>query len=227
MAISAINNNFMAIMPLKTEFAPKKLSEGTPLGAVNENGRFDTVKLSISAKETNPSVKPLEITHEPLKKVDLSRYEGTWAVTIYADGTIDDPMADYNRSQGNYRTDLWREILDMNSVSGVYDEALSSGMSKEQAWETQSQAYSEHMSKYAMEAFDLTFELIPPNENATGEIIDYSDVYDKNGKLKAPAKVSPAQYRENLQSMIENVMTILQSNQNKYPNLYGTHFGNK
>ncbi len=227
MAINGVNNNPMAIMPMKTTFAAKNVNEGTPLGAVNENGRYDTVSLSLSAKETTLNTKPLELTEKPIAKADLSHLEGKWSVTIYADGRIDDPIADYNRSQGNYFGDVWSAAMGMPSGKDIYQDAIASGMSKEQAWDQQRQITTEHFRNNLDEALALANKFSPLNTKADGQSIEYLDVYDKNGQLKSPAKISPTEYQKNLQSIVDDIMLYIKSNQSSYPNLFKTHFGYK
>ncbi len=224
MAINGINNASVAVLSEKTAFAAKQLSEGTPLGAINTGGRYDTVELSLSATTTQNSMPP-EITHEPLAKADLSHLEGKWVVTIHADGSIDDPIADYNRSQGNYFGDVWRAAMGMPNGKEIYQGAIASGMSEEEAGEHQRQHITEHFRNNFDEALSLAHKFAPPNHEASGQAIEYSAVYNKNGELKTPAKISPKEYQTNLQSIINDVMSYVKANKSDYPNLYKTHFG--
>ncbi len=224
MSISGVSNSSMAIMPIKVSFTAKNLSEGTPLQMENKNGKFDTVELSISAREADANAKPLELTHTELAKVDLSKYENTWAVTIYADGRVDDPMADYNRSQGNYFGDVWSAAMAMPSGRDIYQNAIASGMTEEEAWEEQRRITTEHFRNNLDESLALANKFSPLNSEATGKTISYSDVYDKHGELKAPSKISPAEYQKNLQNILSDMMSYISANQNQYPNLYQTHF---
>ncbi len=227
MSINAVIQNSMPIMPMKTTFTAENLNEGTPLAVVNEAGRYDTVEFSISAKETSKAAKPPEMTQTPLAKADLSHLEGKWVVTLYADGRIDDPIADYNRSQGNYFGDVWRAAMAMPSGKDIYQNAMESGLSEEQAWEQQKQMTTAHFRNHLDEALAVANKFSPRNTEADGREVEYADVYDKNGALKVPAKISPQAYQKKLQNIVESMMLHIKENQEEYPNLYQTHFGKR
>ena len=62
------------------------------------------------------------------------------------------------------------------------------------------------------------------DEDATGEVISYSDVYDENGQLKVPVKLTFEEYHKNLQSILENMMNALKDRKDDFPNLYEIYF---
>ncbi len=191
MNVNGVSNSSMPIMSVKVALFAKNLSQGRMLQPMNKQGKYDTlelgsagIELSSIAKASTSNKVPQEITHTEIEKADFSL--GEWVITIYADGTVDDPLAEYARSQGDYRHDLFVELLDLKSLKGVYSDCIQSGMSREEAGKIQDEAFREHFRKHAREASNLVFELIPPDENVTGELLQYSDVYDENGTLKAP-----------------------------------------
>ncbi len=225
MAISRVSNTPITTMLIKPANAAGGLNENAPFQAVNENGRYDTAELSAGANGTAANAKAYEIVHEPLAKADLSHLEGKWVVTLYADGRIDDPIAEYNRSQGNYFGDVWRAAMGMPSGNGIYQDAVASGMSREQAWEHQKQITVEHFNSSLDEALALANRFSPPSTNAYGKPVEYLNVYDENGRINSSAKISPKDYQENLQSIIDDMIAYLETSESAYPNLHKVHFG--
>ena len=76
-----------------------------------------------------------------------------------------------------------------------------------------------------LEALALALEFVPLDENATGEIISYSDVYDENGQLKVPVKLTMEQYQNNLKEILDQMMNALKARKDEFSGLYQVQFG--
>ena len=133
-------------------------------------------------------------------------------------------MEDYSRLQGGYLSDAVFGMLDLESARDVYDECMANGMSKEEAGKKYSERLEERFGHFK-EALALALEFVPMNEDATGEPISYSDVYDENGRLKVPVKLTFEEYYKNLQSILENMTDALKTRKNEFPGLYKIYFG--
>lgn len=133
-------------------------------------------------------------------------------------------MEDYSRLQGGYLSDAVFGMLDLESARDVYDECMANGMSKEEAGKKYNERLEERFGHFK-EALALALEFVPMDEDATGEPVSYSDVYDENGRLKVPVKLTFEEYYKNLQSILENMTDALKTRKNEYPGLYKIYFG--
>lgn len=208
MTIHTSTNILMKMISAKSMFTTqqaKQQNKTSVLPTVNEQIRRDTVQISNSVKKADS--------------------DGSWTAKTYADGSIDinASMADYSRSQGGYLRDAVFGILNLDSVAGVYDECIANGMTDEEASRIYNEKLKGLLGNY-QEALALALKFVPRDENAAGGLISYSDVYDENGQLKVPAKVTPEEYQKNLQSILDNMMNYLKTAKMEFPNLYKIYF---
>ena len=115
-------------------------------------------------------------------------------------------------------------IMNLDSVNGVYDECIAKGMTEEEAGKAFEEKLCAILGNY-QEALALALEFVPLDENATGEIISYSDVYDENGQLKVPVKLTMEQYQNNLKEILDQMMNALKARKDEFSGLYQVQFG--
>lgn len=204
MKINSANANLMKIISAKSAFTAKKQNEGSGLPSINEQLRRDSVQLSCNA-------------------IQVSQKEH-WTARVHADGTVEEPMADCSRLQGGYLMDAVFGIMNLDSVNGVYDECIAKGMTEEEAGKAFEEKLCAILGNY-QEALALALEFVPLDENATGEIISYSDVYDENGQLKVPVKLTMEQYQNNLKEILDQMMNALKARKDEFSGLYQVQFG--
>lgn len=214
MNIQSAGSNLTKVISSNPVFSALKQKKGFALPTKNGQARRDLVQLSSQAK-----------------KAALIKH-GT--ARIHADSGIENPgiddfrkdelMADYSRLQGGYLSDAVFGILDLESVGNVYDECIANGMTEEEASEKYHEKFEERFGHFR-EALALALEFVPLDEDATGELISYSDVYDENGQLEVPVKLTFEEYHRNLQSILENMMNALKDRKDDFPNLYKIYFG--
>ena len=162
------------------------------------------------------------------KTVDLTEMTRAQAGSGIKNSEIDDfekdrMMADYSRLQGGYLSDAVFGMLDLEGVRNVYEECIANGMTEEEASAKYHEKLTERLGHFK-EALALALEFVPLDEDATGELISYSDVYDEDGRLKVPVKLTFEEYHRNLQSILENMMNALKDRKDDFPNLYKIYF---
>lgn len=211
MKIQLSTNTLMKMMPGKSKFPmqqTKQQGKAFDLSMINGKITRDTVEISKAAK--------------------IAASDDSWTAKKGADGSIDidRAMDDYSRSQGGYLEDAVFGIMNMDSANDLYDECIANGMSQEEAGRMRNEKTLELFGNY-QEALALALQFIPEAENASGKIVSYSDVYDENGQLKVPAKVTPKEYQKNLQSILDNMMNYLKTGKAEFPNLYKLYFADQ
>lgn len=208
MKIQLSANTLMKMTPAKSKFPmqqTKQQEKAFDLSMINGKITRDTVQISKDAKKTAS--------------------DDSWTAKVRADGSIDidRAMDDYSRSQGGYLEDAIFGIMNMDSANVLYDECIAKGMSQEEAGRMRNEKTLELFGNY-QEALALALKFIPEAENAGGKIVSYSDVYDEDGQLKVPAKITPKEYQKNLQSILDNMMKYLKTAKTEFPNLYKLYF---
>lgn len=209
MNIQPASSNLTKVISSNPVFSALKQKKGFALPTKNEQARRDLVQLSSQAKRA-------AFTEHRTAGIHVDY--GT------DDSGIDDfrkeeLMADYSRLQGGYLSDAVFGILGLDSVHDVYDECIANGMTEEEASEKYHEAIDERFGHF-QEALALALEFVPQDEDATGEMISYSDVYDETGQLKVPVKLTFEEYHRNLQSILENMMDAIKYRKDDFPNLY-------
>ena len=208
MTIPSANNNLAKVISSNPVFSAQKQKKGLSLPTKNGQIRQDLVQLSSQAKKAAAigcvtSRTPSDSRIDDFKKDEL--------------------MADYSRLQGGYLSDAVFGILDLDSVRDVYDECIENGMSKDEAARIYDEKLHERFGHF-QEALALAMEFVPMDEDATGEVISYSDVYDENGELKVPVKLTFEEYHKNLKDILENMMNALKDRKDDFPGLYKIYF---
>lgn len=203
MTIQSANSNLAKVISSNPVFSAQKQKKGLTFPIKNEQVRRDLVQLSGQAKKAAVDKQETSVVFEEARRDEL--------------------MADYSRLQGGYLSDAVFGILDMDGVRGVYDECIKNGMTKEEATKMYHEKLGERFGHFK-EALALALEFVPLDEDATGELISYSDVYDENGQLKVPVKLTFEEYYKNLQSILENMMESLKNRKEDFPNLYKIYF---
>jgi hypothetical protein len=208
MTIPSANNNLAKVISSNPVFSAQKQKKGLSLPTKNGQIRQDLVQLSSQAKKAAAigcvtSRTPSDSRIDDFKKDEL--------------------MADYSRLQGGYLSDAVFGILDLDSVRDVYDECIENGMSKDEAARIYDEKLHERFGHF-QEALALAMEFVPMDEDATGEVISYSDVYDENGQLKVPVKLTFEEYHKNLKDILENMMNALKDRKDDFPGLYKIYF---
>ena len=208
MTIPSANNNLAKVISSNPVFSAQKQKKGLSLPTKNGQIRQDLVQLSSQAKKAAAigcvtSRTPSDSRIDDFKKDEL--------------------MADYSRLQGGYLSDAVFGILDLDSVRDVYDECIENGMSKDEAARIYDEKLHERFGHF-QEALALAMEFVPMDEDATGELISYSDVYDENGQLKVPVKLTFEEYHKNLKDILENMMNALKDRKDDFPSLYKIYF---
>lgn len=208
MTIPSANNNLAKVISSNPVFSAQKQKKGLSLPTKNGQIRQDLVQLSSQAKKAAAigcvtSRTPSDSRIDDFKKDEL--------------------MADYSRLQGGYLSDAVFGILDLDSVRDVYDECIENGMSKDEAARIYDEKLHERFGHF-QEALALAMEFVPMDEDATGEVISYSDVYDENGQLKVPVKLTFEEYHKNLKDILENMMNALKDRKDDFPSLYKIYF---
>lgn len=115
-------------------------------------------------------------------------------------------------------------IMNLESVNGVYGECIANGMTEEEADKVSNEKLAELLGNY-QEALALALEFVPLDENAAGEPISYLDVYDENGQLKVPVKLTMEQYQNNLKDILAQMMNALKARKDEFSGLYKVQFG--
>lgn len=214
MNIQSAGGNLAKVISSNPVFSALKQKKGFEFPTKNGQARRDLVQLSSQAKRAALIERGTAGLHAD-SGIGSSRID---------DFGKDKLMADYSRLQGGYLSDAVFGMLDLKSTEDVYDECIANGMTEEEAGEKFQEKLMERLGHF-QEALALALEFVPLDEDATGEVISYSDVYDENGQLKVPVKLTFEEYHRNLQSILENMMNALKDRKDDFPNLYKIYFG--
>ena len=204
MKIYSANNNLTKVISSNPVFSALKQKKDFTLPAKKGQIRQDLVQLSSQARKA-AAAECVTVRNDADPRID--------------DFGKDKLMADYSRLQGGYLIDAVFGMIDLYGAEDVYDECIANGMTREEACEKFEESLLERLGHY-QEALALAMEFVPMDEDATGEVISYSDVYDENGQLKVPVKLTFEEYHKNLQSILENMMNALKDRKEDFPNLF-------